>query len=433
MKKTRYAIVGLGSRYKVFADAILGKYSSYCELVGLCDVNEGRLRKAVEEARRFTAEPIAAFTADRFEEMIEKTRPDYVIVTTKDSVHDLYICRSMELGCDVITEKPMTIDEHRCQRIIDTVRKTGRMCKVTFNYRYTPARTQIKDLLMQGVIGEVISVEFNWVLDVIHGADYFRRWHSHKAESGGLMVHKATHHFDLVNWLLDTVPERVFASGGRNFYTPQRAAAYGLTERADRCLECPSAEKCPFVMRLDKVKGLKELYLDNERYDGYLRDRCVFREDMDIEDNICVVVDYRSGARMSYSLIAFSPWEGFTLALNGTKGRLEHHCVERSHVMGDGTVPGEIRKEGTYTVIYPHRKDPYSVEVWTGEGGHGGADPEMVKYLFDPTQPPDKYGRPADYRAGAWSILTGIAANRSMERGTAVKISELVKGLEPPV
>ena len=132
---------------------------------------------------------------------------------------------AMELGCDVISEKPLTIDAASCQRILDTQRKTGMRCRVAFNYRYSSPRTQVKELLASGVIGEVHSVDFHWLLDTRHGADYFRRWHRNKANSGGLLVHKATHHFDLVNWWLDSVPEHVFASGHRRYYTGEQADA----------------------------------------------------------------------------------------------------------------------------------------------------------------------------------------------------------------
>ena len=88
---------------------------------------------------------------------------------------------------------------------------------------------------MSGAIGDVLSVDFHWMLDTSHGADYFRRWHGEKENSGGLMVHKSTHHFDLVNWWLSSIPEAVYASGHRKFYTPHQADRYGLTNRADRC------------------------------------------------------------------------------------------------------------------------------------------------------------------------------------------------------
>jgi predicted dehydrogenase len=269
-------------------------------------------------------------------------------------------------------------------------------------------------------------------LDTRHGADYFRRWHRNKRNSGGLLVHKATHHFDLVNWWLSTVPEVVYASGTRNFYRPETAERYGLTRRGERCLDCPEAGRCPFYMDMRAYSGLRRTYLENEQYDGYLRDKCVFSAEIDIEDTIDVTVTYRSGARMSYSLHAFMPWEGYIVVFNGSKGRLEHVCMETVYLSGDGSVPGELRPEGTKIRVYPLFQSGHEVETWKSRGGHGGADPIMIETLFAAEPPEDKYQRAADQRAGAWSILTGVAANRSIERGQSVRITELVHGLEQP-
>jgi predicted dehydrogenase len=363
--------------------------------------------------------------------MIAECAPDCVIVTTQDSFHDLYICRAMELGCDVITEKPMTTDAAKCQRIIDTQRQTGRRCTVTFNYRYSPPRTQVKDLLMSGIIGEVMSVDFHWLLDIRHGADYYRRWHRNKANSGGLMVHKATHHFDLVNWWLSTVPVSVFASGARNFYTPQTADRYGLTRRGERCYGCVEVDRCPFFLDIS-AGPLADMYLRNEQYDGYYRDRCVFSPLIDIEDTMNLVVDYDNGVKMSYSLNSFMPWEGYIVNFNGSRGRLEHKAMETVYVSGDGSVPGALRPEGTTIRVYPHFKPAYEVPVWEAEGGHGGGDLPMLLDIFRPSPEPDKYLRKADQRGGAYSILTGVAANVSMATGKRVVIGDLVKGLERP-
>ena len=131
----------------------------------------------------------------------------------------------MELGCDVITEKPMTIDIGRLRHVLEAKKKTGKSITVSFNYRYAPHRTQVKDILMSGAIGEITAVDFRWYLDRVHGADYFRRWHRYKDRSGGLLVHKATHHFDLVNWWIDSTPKTVHAFGKRAFYTPAMADA----------------------------------------------------------------------------------------------------------------------------------------------------------------------------------------------------------------
>ena len=429
--KKRYAIVGVGDRSFMYLKALVEQFSDTCELVALCDNNAGRLGMRAAWARE-NGIAVSTYRDDQFDQMVAETKPDVVIVTTRDCAHDAYICQAMELGCDVMTEKPMTTDEHKCQRILDTQQQTGRNCTVTFNYRYAPPRTQIKDLLMSGIIGNVVSIDFHWLLDTRHGADYFRRWHRHKGNSGGLMVHKATHHFDLVNWWLSTVPETVYAVGARNFYRPETAARYGLTNCGERCLACPEAQHCSFYLDLRAYPRLKETYLDHEQYDGYVRDRCVFGADIDIEDTIHVTVKYRSGATMSYSLHAFMPWEGYMVTFNGSKGRLEHICQETVYVSGDGSVPGQLVPEGTTTRIYPLFGSGYEVKIWQAEGGHGGGDPILLDDLFNPNPATDKYLRAADYRAGAWSILTGIAANHAMERGQPVRIADLVHGLAEP-
>ena len=428
--KQRFAQIGLGSRSEMYSQALVECLSDNHQLVGLCDANLGRLNQRAAWAKERGAE-VKTYPAEAFDRMMAECKPDCVIVTTPDCFHDLYICRAMELGCDVITEKPMTISAEKCQRILDTQRATGRKCTVTFNYRYSPPRTQVKDLLMSGVIGEVLSVDFHWLLDTRHGADYYRRWHRNKANSGGLMVHKATHHFDLVNWWLSTIPVSVFALGSRNFYTPQTADRYGLTRRGERCYGCAEAERCPFFLDLRNGE-LRRLYLDQESYDGYYRDCCVFSPLIDIEDTMNVIVNYENGVKMSYSLNSFMPWEGYSVSFNGSRGRLEHQCQETVYISGDGSVPGALRPDGTTINLYPHFKPAYAVEVWKAIGGHGGGDTLMLKDIFDPAPEPDKYQRAADQRSGAYSILTGVAANQSMATGQLVMIDNLVKGIGRP-
>jgi predicted dehydrogenase len=414
----------------MYSTAIVEGFKDTSELVALCDTNSGRMQQRAAWAQE-RGVSVKTYAAADFEKMIAEVKPDAVIVTTPCATHPQYICRAMELGCDVITEKAMAVDAASCQQIIDTQKKTGRSCKVTFNYRYSPPRTQIKDLLMSGIIGEVLSLDFHWLLDTKHGADYFRRWHRNKVNSGGLMVHKATHHFDMINWWLSTIPVSVFASGSRSFYTPQTADRYGLSKRGERCHGCAEATRCPFFLDIS-TGPLSKLYFENEQYDGYYRDRCVFSPDIDIEDTMNLVVNYENKVKMSYSLNAFTPWEGYMVYFNGTKGRLEHTMQESVYISGDGTVPGALKKEGTHIRVFPHFKPAYEIEVWTGAGAHGGGDIVMLKDIFEPGGEPDKYLRAADQRGGAYSILTGIAANESIAHGTLVNVGDLVKGVGRP-
>jgi predicted dehydrogenase len=427
--RKRYAVVGAGSRARLFTGAITGKYRDGNEIVAVCDSNAGRRALA---ARRIAATgastPVAYAPAD-FETMIRETRPQYVIVTTVDATHDDYIVRALEAGCDVITEKPMTTTAEKAQRILDAVKRTGRHVRVTFNYRYSPPRTQVKQLLMSGEIGDVLSVDFTWLLNTVHGADYFRRWHGKKANSGGLMVHKATHHFDLVNWWLGAQPELVHAFGSRQFYTPATARRMGLQGPHQRCLTCPEKAKCSFYFDLASDPGLKALYLDNEQHDGYFRDQCVWRPDIDIEDTMNVMVRYDNGAQLNYALSAYDAWEGYHIAFNGTKGRIEHRIVESAGAAGADQV--QSKSTGVSTRVIPLRGAPRDIEPWTGTGGHGGGDDAMLQEIFGDA-PADPYRRVSDERAGAWSILVGVAANRCFETGQTVRIADHVTGLSAP-
>jgi predicted dehydrogenase len=429
-RRKRYAIVGVGSRAGMYREAVLKTFAEHAEMAGDCDLNEGRLKLAQAQAKEAGAN-VPIFLAKDFERMIRETKPDIVIVTTKDATHDHYITRAMEIGCDVMTEKPMTTDEHKCREILKTQRRTGRNLRVTFNYRYAPSRTQVKDLLMAGTIGDVLSVDFHWMLDTNHGADYFRRWHSNKANSGGLMVHKASHHFDLVNWWLSAVPVTVVATGKREFYTPKMAKRLGLQSHHERCHTCPETDKCTFFLDLAANENMKRLYLDQEQYDGYFRDKCVWRPDIDIEDTMNLLVRYNTGVTMSYSLNAFNGWEGYVVVFNGTKGRLEHKMEEKVFLNGMGKT-GSVKSEGTYIRIYPLRADAYEPKIWEGEGEHAGGDAVMLKDLFLPEKPADKYLRAADQRSGAYSILTGISANKSIASGEMIKVADLVPDIGMP-
>jgi predicted dehydrogenase len=422
----RYAIVGTGSRHIMYREALVEHpIDPANELVALCDNNVSRLALAAANIPDRNGTAVRVYEANGFERMIAERRPDVVIVTTPDYLHDVYIGRALRAGCDVITEKPMTIDLARLKGIVDAQRETGRSVTVTFNYRYIPAHTQLKDILLSGAIGEITAVDFRWYLDRVHGADYFRRWHRQKDKSGGLLVHKATHHFDLVNWWIGSHPETITALGSRRFYVPSTAEALGLSGHGERCLTCPVSAQCPYRLDLEADPELKTLYLDTEDADGYIRDRCIFSSEISIEDTMQVQVGYASGVSMNYTLCAYSPWEGYEIVFYGTEGELNHRHVGVHGIFG-GT-RHDADDSATTTTLQRHGEEPRQVEVWSGEGDHGGGDPLMLEQLLNPTARDDPYRRRSSQVDGAWSILTGIASNVSMERGQTVKIDDLLR------
>ena len=436
----RCLLVGTGGRANMYLRYLSkeGRDLGH-SLVGLCDINPGRMayyQQHIQEKWNGPALPCAG--PDDFETLIRDSAATCVIVTTIDRTHADFICRAMRAGCEVITEKPMTVDAESCRRILRTQAETGQHISVTFNYRYAPRHSRVKELLQSGAIGEIYSVHFEWLLDTSHGADYFRRWHRDKRNSGGLMVHKSTHHFDLVNWWIGSTPESVFAMGDLRFYGRANAEKRGLRQFYVLGTQDPGAAGDPFAldMSADKKATLKALYLDQEHHDGYRRDQSVFSDGISIEDDMSVLVRFQNQATMTYHLTAYSPWEGYRVMFNGSKGRLEYEVQENTYVSGSandhhfdvnvsGGVPYEV-KEPASLILRPHWRPPIQMDIQeTSEGGHGGGDIRMLRDIFGEKQP-DPLARAAGVRDGAWSILTGIAANESMRTGQLIKVSDLV-------
>src|SRR5687767_10070102 len=406
--RKRYAIIGTGERATgMWGRQIRERYSDVVEFAGLCDINP----KRVENSKALMGVDCPTFT--NFDEMIAKAKPDVIMVTTRDSTHSDYIVRALDKGLEVMTEKPMVIDEKQCQNVLDAEKRNKKKIIVTFNYRFAPKHRTVKEILMSGEIGRVLSVDFAWYLDVYHGADYFRRWHAYKNGGGSLWVHKATHHFDLVNWWLGADPVEVTANGQLHVYGKNGPF------RAANCRVCPHKKECRFYYDVGTNPTRTKLYSECEDADGYYRDACVYRNDIDIYDSMQAIVKYSNGATMAYSLDAHMPFEGFRVAFNGELGRLEVRDYERQ----PWEVPPEEETELFVTKSFGLRR---RVPIVQGEGGHGGGDDRLRDLIFRNASAPDHMKLP-DSRAGAMSCLTGIAARKSIEEKRAVRIADLVK------
>ncbi len=436
MNKKRHAFVGTGSRARSFLEPLVTQYQDRNELVALCDTSQVRLdyyNRTLTERLHHPAVP--TFKAAEFGEMLRSTRPDEVFVCTVDGFHHEYIIAALQAGCDVITEKPMTTSAEKCNAILAAVRQTGKRLRVAFNYRWSPYRTKVRELISSGVIGKVHSVNLEYLLDTQHGADYFRRWHAQIENSGSLLVHKSTHHFDLVNWWLNAIPAQVFAYGDLVYYGKENALARGdahLTQYPRYTSE-PLAKDDPFRLDLTESESFEQLYLNAERESGYLRDQNVFRDGITIPDQMSLNVRYRTGQVLNYSLIAYSPREGMRVAFNGDRGRLEYYEFVGSH-LNRAVAPSEWRIEehasaeadGEWIRVFPHFAKSFTAPVQEVPGAHGGADRILNAHFYDAQQEADAWRRTAGHEQGAASIGIGIAALASIKTGMPVNVSDLI-------
>jgi predicted dehydrogenase len=423
-KKLKLALVGTGIRGITFwGKRLAEQYPDILEFVGLHDHNPGRLAFG----RTYIGVDCPLY--DSFDTMIGDSRPDLLIVTTKDATHHEFIIRALEMGCDVLTEKPLTTDEVKCQAILDAERRSGKNLIVGFNYRWNPYNTKIKELLTSGSIGKLTSVDFHWYLNTYHGASYFRRWHGEMNNSGSLWVHKATHHFDLLNWWIDSEPAEVFAFGDLEFYGKNGPF------RGKSCRDCEHTAECEFYWDITSDEFLTALYTKNEEYDGYIRDNCLFREEIDIYDKMSAQVKYANNVQLNYSLTTYSPYEGWRVAFNGTEGRIEAWMdipylndakVSESEKHAMELTQEEIdANHSTPVILHKLWKEHEKLFVDMERGGHGGGDERLQDKLFRDPSAPDPYGHTAGSRDGAMSILIGIAARKSIQNGKPVSIAGL--------
>ncbi len=398
-------IVGAGYRgLFMFGKRLISEpYKDLIRLTAVCDRN-------IIRAQYFSEYCGGLATYTDFDQMLTEMKPDTVIVTTPDATHDEYIVRALDFGCEVISEKPMTTNAAKAARIQEAEKRSNKRVKVVFNMRYMPLQQRIKEVLASGVIGDIYSVNLEWYLDRTHGADYFRRWHAEMKNSGGLLIHKSTHHFDLINWWLDDTPETVHAMGALRLYGPNR------NERSSRCTGCPYRDSCEFYWDINKDPVYRSMYVDAEVNDGYIRDACVFRDSIDIYDTMNVQVKYQGGTLLNYSLIAYSPYEGWHLSISGSKGRIEvNEYLSGPNMDSDHN---EIH-------LYRNDADPEVILVEKRSGSHGGGDDLLLMDMLVESDE-NHLNQKATSDDGIYSLIIGAAANESIQNRERISINSLL-------
>ncbi len=427
--RKKYALVGVSNRgIYFFLKQILENYSNYAEMVALLDSDRTRM----EMANSKFGQNLPMYNENEFDKMVEQTKPDVILVACRDGLHHIYIIQALKHNLDVITEKPLTIDEEKCAAIIAALKKSKGKVTVTFNYRYAPYATKIRELVEKGKVGRVVSVDLNWYLDTHHGSSYFQRWNRLREISGGLSIHKACHHFDLVNWWIGQKPMEVSAYGALNFYGPKGVHNPLKPEQIGdgrTCLTCDVRHKCKYYMRWYRQefrKGISTEKIDehvdtSQRYEGYSPRQCIFDPQINIEDTYAAIVKYDGGAFLNYSLNASMPYEGFRLGINGTEGRIEYtefHAPNRLPFPDPGEQP---------VVYIPMFGGREQIDLINLGGGHGGGDPLILDELFIGQDELAPVKRSAGIEDGIDAVLTGVAVHRSANEHKTISVDEMRK------
>jgi predicted dehydrogenase len=410
----------------MFIKPIVNAFSSKAQVVALLDQDELRFKLCKQNFPALADVP--EYGPDDFDRMVQETKPDAVIVTSRDDTHAQYVLQALAHDLDVLCEKPMATKAEDCRRILDAEAQSKGRVTVTFNYRYTAIHRKIKELILEGKVGRITSIDLNWYIDTYHGSSYFQRWNRMREFSGGLSIHKSSHHFDLVNWWTGQKPVEAFAYGALNYYGSD--GELNPSKRDGRyCATCDEKQNCAYYRRWNARTGDLEVKDDHvgtsggrkrQNYTNYRPDMCIFDSEISIEDTYTATVKYDKGALLSYSVNFSLPYEGYRLAINGTRGRIEtmeYHAPSR--------VPFPVPEQ---TIDYfPLFGSKETIHVVSREGGHGGADPLIQEDLFLGPDPNRGYEILSGSRDGAYSVATGEAVWRSVKENRPIRIDELLK------
>ena len=398
-KQLQFGIVGTGVRGIHCFGALLNERSD-CVIQAVCDRNRTRAEFA---ASRFDSPPVYT----ELEEMLLREPLDALIITTPDAAHEECAVRALRHRLSVLIDKPLATTVAGCRNIIREARQSGKVAMTGFNLRHAPLLAKLKQIVAEGVLGNVFLVENREFYE--NGRTYMARWNGKKADSGGLWIHKGCHDFDVFNWLLGFPrPRKVAAFSGMNVFRPDRLPFQPRegVPPGPCCSQCPYAADgtCPDAVRYDEPE-----WSDAARQqDGYVKDACMYASDLSTHDNGVAVVEYDNGARASHLECFVTGLTDRFYTVVGTLGQASLSLSGR-----------------TITVLKRWTRETVTYEIPEVAGDHAGADPGLVECFVQAV----RAGKPdtSSCEQGLLATAIGQAAELSREENRVVFFDELLQ------
>ena len=398
--KLRIAIAGLGVRGTLSFGPILKKRPDV-EIAAFCDPNGVRARAAAE---MLGVDPPIYPSID---EMAKAEKLDGVIITSPDHCHHDCAIAALNAGWNVLIDKPLATNVKDGREIIETAKRTGRTLMIGFNLRHNAVLKRLKQIIDEGTLGKVFLAENREFYD--GGRTYMSRWNRLFANTGGLWIHKASHDFDIFNWLLGfPKPLRISSFAAVNAFNPE-GIPFPLEEGHEpgpACNECYYREKCKDNFVQDE-ENLKQWGPEAVKVDGYVRNLCMFMSDKDTHDNGLAMVEYENDIKVSLFESFVGSKTGRTYTIVGDRGTAEVSLNERSI-----TVTPRWHGEAVTYYIKPE------------EGGHGGADPHLVDTFCKVLRGEGAVNSTAEH--GLLATAMGQAAEISRREHRMVEMSEVL-------
>ena len=414
-KQISYVVVGAGNRGNVYA-RYAEMFPDKAKVVGVSDINDFRLKRmsdkhGVPAERRF---------GDYHEIMAAPKMADAMVISLPDGLHYEACMLALAKGYHVLLEKPIAQTEKECRAILAQSKKYNRIVAVCHVLRYAPYFIALREVIRQGIIGDVVSIQHMEPIEATHMAHSYVRgnWPDSKATTP-IILAKSCHDLDIIRWLLDKPCKRVAAEGSL-YYFKKENAPEGATLR---CTDgCPHEATCPFSAITEYARKKNRLnVLDYDKSTPYETiveklktsdyGRCVFHCDNDQPDHYVSTLEFEDGVTASFSMEAFVPWGGRRTRVMGTKGYIEGDM--RQFVVTDF-----LNRKGRIWNMKVAEVPEYK------GAGHGGGDLALFRDFVEAVAFEDPKRLTSNIEASVESHIMGFMCEKSRlsNKKVAVKV-----------
>ncbi|MBR2884924.1 MAG: Gfo/Idh/MocA family oxidoreductase [Clostridia bacterium] len=371
-------VIGAGGRGLGYAKRAL-THPDKLQIVGVAEPLEER-RESVRTLYNVPQEN--CFTT--WEDVFNREKfADAVMICTQDQMHYEPTMKAIEKGYHILLEKPVSPNPEECLKIADAAEKKGVKVVVCHVLRFAPFFVEMKKAIINGDIGEIVSVVHNENVGNSHQAHSFVRgaWRN-TAQSSPMILAKSCHDTDIMQWLIGKKCLKLSSFGSLKYFKKENCPEGA----PPRCTDgCPYGDECFYDTRklyFPGHTGYREWYrriatsaageVSDERVMESLKTtqygKCVFQCDNDVVDHQVVSMEFEDGITALFSMSAFTPETSRTIKIMGTKGEIRASMAVNKI---------EITDFLTYTTR------TINLENLEGIDGHGGGDNRMIDAFCD--------------------------------------------------
>jgi len=370
----KIGIIGCGKRIQ----SILGNIPSLNKDIVVSSLFDPD-KRSIDTTRQMY-NPQAKICSD-YKEITNDPEIDWVFIGSWNCFHHEHAIAALQNGKHVFCEKPLANTLKKCIAIKKAADEANTIFAIGFTLRYSNHYRKIKELVDEGAIGKIISMEFNETLDFDHGGYIHGDWRRLTKYAGSHILEKCCHDIDMVQWIVGSLPRSVASFAGCDFFVPQN------------------------VFYIDKLGMAPNGRLAFDKYPRMNYEN-PFTAEKDIADNQVAIFQFYNGVRASFHTNCCTNLPERRMYICGSEGTLRADVLK-------GQI--EIAK------ISYSDKDNITIKTSTVDG-HGGGDyvlgQELYASIINGVKPA------AGINEGLKSAVICFAVDEACETGQVVNMKK---------